>query len=119
MLDQEAIDNQLALLATHRRTLAHLLEQAAAYGGVRLAPSQTTAGIAAARAEIQRIKAALREGGVEVADAPNDEAPPATTATQGGQPAPATPRIQSSVTVPDNKGTVIGTQIINQPSLAP
>ena len=50
-------------------------------------------------------------------DAPNDQtSPPADL----NQPAPATPRIQSSVTVQDNKGTAIGVQnIFNQPSLAP
>jgi NB-ARC domain len=75
-LDQESINTQLALLRTHRRTLAHLLEQAAQFGGEVFAPPQTANGIVAARAEIRRIKAALRAGGVSVEDEPNDEAPP-------------------------------------------
>src|SRR4051812_29457217 len=75
-LDQAAINQQLALLAEYRCTLAHLLEQAAAYGGVVLAPPQTAAGIVEARANISRIKATLYEGGVELENQPNDEAPP-------------------------------------------
>ena len=63
MLNQDTITEQLALLATHRRTLAHLMAQAAQYGGEVFTPPQTANGIAAARTEIQRIKAALREGG--------------------------------------------------------
>jgi tetratricopeptide (TPR) repeat protein len=76
MLDQEAIDNQFALLATHRRTLAHLLQQAAQFGGEVFAPPYTANGIAAARAEIQRIKAILRQAGMMISDEPNDERPP-------------------------------------------
>jgi len=51
MLDQEAITQQLDLLAAHRRTLAHLMEQAAAYGGEGFAPPQTANGIAEARTQ--------------------------------------------------------------------
>src|SRR5215210_442692 len=75
MLDPDTIAQQLTLLATHRRTLAHLLQQAAQYGGEVFAPPQTANGIAEARAEIQRIKAILRESGFQVEDEPNDEAP--------------------------------------------
>jgi hypothetical protein len=71
-LDQETINAQLDLLATHRRTLAHLLQQAAQFGGEVFAPPQTANGIAQARQEIWRIKAALSAGGVAVEDAPND-----------------------------------------------
>jgi hypothetical protein len=53
MLNQDSINTQLALLAAHRRTLAHLLHQAAQYGGISFAPPQTANGIAEARAEIQ------------------------------------------------------------------
>jgi hypothetical protein len=63
-LDQETVTQQLALLATYRRTLAHLVEQAAQYGGEIFAPPQTANGIAEARAKVGQIKAALREGGV-------------------------------------------------------
>src|SRR5436309_359269 len=106
-LDQETITQQHTLLATHRRTLAHLLEQAAAYGGVRLAPPQTANEIAEARATIARIKRALREAGVEVEDEPNDEAPPQADHNQTTQ---AGLGLQSTVIVQDNKGTAIGVQ---------
>src|SRR5689334_7867763 len=76
MLDQDTINQQLTLLATHRRTLEHLVQQAAQYGGEVFAPSQTANGIAEARAEVRRIKAALREGGVHIEDQPNDAALP-------------------------------------------
>lgn len=74
-LDQEAIDNQLALLTTHRRTLAHLLQQAAQFGGEVFAPPQTANGIAEARAEIRRIKSVLRKNGVQIENEPNDARP--------------------------------------------
>jgi hypothetical protein len=76
MLNPDIVNAQLELLAAHRRTLAHLLTQAAQYGGVAFAPPQTANGIAEARAEIQRIKAVLRAGGVVVEEEPGDEAPP-------------------------------------------
>ena len=53
--DDDPIAQQLALLATHRRTLTHLIAQAAQYGGEIFAPPQTANGIAQARAEIARI----------------------------------------------------------------
>jgi tetratricopeptide (TPR) repeat protein len=74
-LDQEAITQQLTFLATHRRTLAHLLQQAAQYGGEVFAPPQTANGIAEARQQIRRIKAILRKNGVQLDDVPNDKAP--------------------------------------------
>jgi hypothetical protein len=80
-LDQETIDAQLTLLATYRRTLYHLLQQAGQFGGEVFAPPQTVNGIAEARANIARIKAYLRENGTLVKDGPNDEAPPATSPT--------------------------------------
>ena len=46
------IAQQRGLLATHRRTLAHLLQQAAAHGGRPFAPPATANGIAEQRAEI-------------------------------------------------------------------
>src|SRR5688500_12308083 len=84
MLDQDIIAKQLTLLAAHRRTLAHLLQQAAQYGGEVFAPPQTANGIAEARANIARIKAALRAGGVEVEDESNDQAPPQVEPGQRG-----------------------------------
>ena len=72
--DSEAIAQQHELLATYRRTLAHLLQQAAQYGGVPFAPPQTANGIVEARAQIQQIKATLRAAGVIVEDKSNDDA---------------------------------------------
>jgi len=72
MLDQETIAKQLDLLAAHRRTLAVYLRQQAELG--MLAPPGVVNGIAETRAEIQRIKGALREGGVPVEDEQGDEA---------------------------------------------
>jgi len=76
MLDEEEIDNQQRLLAAHRRTLIHVMEQAAAYGGEVFAPPQTVSGIADARTNISRIKAYLRENGIAVEDELSDVAPP-------------------------------------------
>lgn len=78
--DPDAIAHQQQLLATHRRTLAHLLQQAAQYGGEVLAPPQTANGLAEARAAIDRVKQELRAQGVEVADDALDTAPPAPDA---------------------------------------
>jgi hypothetical protein len=74
-LDPDTITQQFALLATHRRTLTHLVAQAAQFSA-GFVPAHIANGIALARAEIQRIKAVLREGGVEVEDGPNDEESP-------------------------------------------
>ena len=82
LLDDETIAQQLALLAQYRDTLTHLLAQAAQYGGELFAPPATANGIAQARAEIGRMKAALRAGGVVVEDELNDEAPAQVEPTQ-------------------------------------
>jgi hypothetical protein len=74
--DPDESIQQRELLAAYRRTLAHLLQQAAQYGGVSFAPPETANGIAMARSEIQRIKASLHINGVVFVDDPNDEAPP-------------------------------------------
>ncbi len=58
---------------TYRRTLAHLLRQAAQYGGVLYAPPQVAPGIDEARSNIRRIKATLRDNDVRVSDSPDDE----------------------------------------------
>src|SRR5258707_196771 len=81
MLDEDTIEQQQALLTIHRRTLAHLMEQAAQYGGEVFAPPPTANGITQAREEIRRIKAALRAGGVVVEDEPNDLLPAAGAST--------------------------------------
>jgi tetratricopeptide (TPR) repeat protein len=84
-LDQETVTQRLAILATHRRTLAHLLQQAAQYGGEVFAPPQTANGIVDARTEIGRIKEALREGGLAVEDELGDDAPPQNEPAQPHQ----------------------------------
>jgi tetratricopeptide (TPR) repeat protein len=74
MSDPHEIDNLRALLATHRRTLAHLLTQQAQFSAGHI-PAHVANGIAEARAGIQRAKAALRAAGAEVDDQPDDEDP--------------------------------------------
>src|SRR5262245_44026589 len=69
------IESQLLRLETIRRTLAHLLQQAAAHGGLPFAPPATANGIAEARTAIARIKAILREQEVYVDDHPDDLSP--------------------------------------------
>jgi len=148
-LDPETITQQLELLAAHRRTLAHLLQQAAQFGGAVFAPPQTANGIAEARAEIGRIKVALRDGGLPVEDEPNDEGPPISKPVQRQQVASRQVNAQQSQgfinqasgPVSQNfgeqtnidtgggpaivgnqvgQGNIIGVQnVFNQPSLAP
>lgn len=66
MLDPVAIRQQHELIATHRRTLAHLLQQAAQYGGKVFAPPQVAQGIDTVREEIRAIKVSLRVNGLEI-----------------------------------------------------
>ncbi len=73
MPSQEEIEQQIELLAIHRRTLAHLLKQAAQYGGETLAPPQTVSGIAEARTNIQHIKQMLRDSGIPVDEYQDDD----------------------------------------------
>lgn len=73
-LDQETINKQLVLLVTHRRTLAHLLHQAAQFSLGHL-PTHIANGITEARANIAHIKLYLHEHGVLTENEPNDEAP--------------------------------------------
>src|SRR5688572_3458687 len=75
MPDAETMVYQQELLATYRRSLAHLLQQAAEYGGEAFAPPQVANGIVDARAHIRQIKTTLRECNVSVEDDPNDEPP--------------------------------------------
>jgi hypothetical protein len=72
-LSLEERENYLQLLVTHRRTLAHLLEQAAAYGGEVLAPPQTANSIASARNEIKDILLIFRADGIEIDNHPDDD----------------------------------------------
>jgi len=70
--NQEEIEQQQSLLGTHRRTLAHLLNQLALVGGAAYATPQVVNGIFEARENIQRVKQVLRGWGIAVADHPND-----------------------------------------------
>src|SRR5687767_15229886 len=99
-IDEEAIVQQQELLTTYRRTLVHLLRQAAQHSGERSAPPQVASGIAEARAQIKQLKAGLREGGTSVADMLIDEPPPApaepNAADYPGEPsAGARPSVQT------------------------
>ncbi len=73
-MNTDEIEDLRQLLAAHQQTLAILLRQVAKQGEAHAQPAQIN-GIAEARAEIARLKQALRDEQVEVADAPNDEAP--------------------------------------------
>lgn len=75
MQDQNEIVDQLDLLKTHRRTLAHLLQQQAMLGK-SFAPPGVSHGILEARESIHRIKVTLRQRDVQVEDQPNDEEAP-------------------------------------------
>jgi hypothetical protein len=82
MLDEDVISQKLALLATHRRTLAALLQQQALLGGAAYAPPGVINAIEEARASISDIKATLRERGIPVEDDLNDKAPSQAGPTQ-------------------------------------
>jgi hypothetical protein len=73
-MNTDEIEDLRQLLAAHRQTLAILLKQVAKQGEAHAQPAQIN-GIEEARAEIGRLKQALRTEGMEVADAPNDQAP--------------------------------------------
>ena len=78
MPTQQAIDSLRDLLARHRATLDHYLNQQAQLGK-NYTPPGVANGITEARAEIQRIKEALRNWNVPVEDYPNEEAPNAAS----------------------------------------
>ena len=83
MTDDATTTSLLRQLAAHRQTAAHEAQRAARYGGAHAAPPEIAANLADARANIARLKADLRDLGVEVDDLPGDEPPP------GAAPAPA------------------------------
>jgi len=87
MPEQEQIDQQMALLETHRRTLQFVLLEQAKFGAGYV-PPQLRHSIFEARAAIRGCKAALRDWGVAVEDQPDDEpfqaAPPASMSEQAG-----------------------------------
>src|SRR5262245_53833682 len=73
MSDDEIIGYQRELLATYRRTLAHLLRQAAQYGGELYAPPHLANNLYEVQEHIRQIKMSLRANGVKVEDHPDDE----------------------------------------------
>lgn len=75
MPSEKDINTQRRLLAVHRYTLAHLLEQQAIHGTANVPPA-TVNGIDEARAHIQRIKRILQAWGVQVENLPDDGDPP-------------------------------------------
>jgi hypothetical protein len=92
-LDKEAISQQQQLLATYRRTLAQLLNQAAQHGGEPFAPPAVANGIAEARGQIAQIKAGLRAHNVAVIDQHGDISPPIDSATASAPGAGAVPAV--------------------------
>lgn len=71
MPSQEDIDAQLRLLAVHRRTLAHLLEQHATHTAPYVPPAIVSS-IGEARESIQQIKYTLRAWNIPIDDLPDD-----------------------------------------------
>ncbi len=71
-MPSEAIQQLETLLAIHRQTLHHYLEQEARFGRAHTPPHITNS-IKETRRDIQRIKETLRTKGLEVADKPGDE----------------------------------------------
>jgi hypothetical protein len=72
MLNQEEIDDLMRRLSTYRRTRSHYLEQLALQGRAFVLP-HIIPGIREAQQEIDRIKKALREEGIQVANHPDDD----------------------------------------------
>jgi tetratricopeptide (TPR) repeat protein len=97
--DDDAIIQQQELLLTYRRTLAHLLRQAAQYGGVLYVPPHVAHGIDEARSNIRSIKATLRANSVSISDSPDDE-----------------PSLQDIVTSRDRESTVSPFQVPYPPN---
>jgi eukaryotic-like serine/threonine-protein kinase len=77
-LDQDTINTQLELLATHRRRLDYLFQQQAKLGAHT--PYHIITDVEEAQADIRRIKGQLRADGVPVEDEPNDEVRPSAVA---------------------------------------
>lgn len=72
-LSPDIIAQQQELLSQHRRTLAALLQQQAALGGIPYTPPGVINGITEARLNIRNIKKTLRESGIYVEEALIDE----------------------------------------------
>src|SRR5215212_8976031 len=92
---QEEFTQLLKLLDTHRRTLAHYLNQEAALGAA-YAPPALANGIYEAREQIKQLKQTLREQGLPVEDRPGDEPPAHPLSVQ--PPSMVQPRILRSYT---------------------
>jgi hypothetical protein len=85
MIDADDITSLQKQLAAHRATLVVLLRQVATHTEAYAPPAQIS-GIAEARREIARLKAALRAAGVVVEDQADDEAAPDEVAVSTGAP---------------------------------
>jgi hypothetical protein len=90
MPSPEDIADQQDLLAAHRRTLAQYLKQRALIGAA-FEPPAVGHGIDETRASIRRVKDILRGWDVPVADHPDDEQPPAPSASAPSRPSLALP----------------------------
>jgi hypothetical protein len=86
MSDAEAIDQQRQLLLAYRRTLVHLLKQAAQFGEP-FVPPQVANGIVEAHAQIRALKAGLRASGTAIDDMSIDE--PIAMPNESSAPLPA------------------------------
>lgn len=99
MPNEEEIASQKKLLETYRRTLAHLCEQAAQYGGEVFVSPEIVNRLYAVRQEIRRIKPFLRASGVRVEDLPNEE--PQTSAPPDPEHLPSDPPLLIDPTLED------------------
>src|SRR6266540_4644126 len=97
MPSQEDIRHQQTLLNTYRRNLAHLVKQAASFGGEDAAPVHISNSLDDTRANISRIKGILRGWGEQIADAADDQAPGAATTTSQQSSAQTYPQTPAAV----------------------
>src|SRR5262245_53837856 len=102
MTDADDITSLQELLATHRQRLAILLRQVAIHGSAYAPPAQIS-DIAEARAEIARLKAALRAAGVVVDDQLGDEATLEEAARAQGAPAITLPHAERDINIATNQ----------------
>jgi hypothetical protein len=84
-MSTEEIDDLQQLLATYRRALAHQLRRRAAFDA-GMVPTELALSIDHSRAEIARLKDALRAQGVVVEDVLGDVETPAEQAEAKGPP---------------------------------
>lgn len=105
MVDDETAAQQ-ELLKTYRRTIVHLLQQSAQYGGEVFSPPVVASGLREAREQVRLLKAALRERGVAVADMSIDSPRQPADAPTGSQAPAASVRVDLSGS--PNYGAVVG-----------